>query len=89
MNIEFFTHDHPHRMSYYATHPSAPFLSTPAALQILAIASYGCGLRLARALKNSALGCVQLPFLGLWLYWYVKFLGTHVSLATLLAVFKD
>jgi hypothetical protein len=35
-----------------------------AALQILAIASYGCGLRLARGSKNSALGCVQLPFLG-------------------------
>jgi hypothetical protein len=60
MNTEFFTHDHPHRMSYYATHPIALFLSAPAALQILAIAR-----RLARALKKSALGCVQLPFLGL------------------------
>jgi hypothetical protein len=39
MNTEFFTHDHPHRMSYYATHPIALFLSALAALQIRAIAS--------------------------------------------------
>jgi hypothetical protein len=64
MNAEFLTHDHPHLMSYNATHPIALFLNALAALQILAIASYGCGLRLARASKNSALGCVQLPHLG-------------------------
>jgi hypothetical protein len=64
MNAEFLTHDHPHLMSCYATRPIALFLSFPAALQILAIASYGCGLRLAGKLKKSALGRVQLPFLG-------------------------
>jgi hypothetical protein len=64
MNAEFLTHDHPHLMSYNATHPSALFLNALTALKILAIASYGCGFRLARASKNSALGCVQLPFLG-------------------------
>jgi hypothetical protein len=64
MNAEFFTHDHPHLMSCYATLPITLFLRSLAALQIRAIASYGCGLRLARELKNSVLGCVQLPFLG-------------------------
>jgi hypothetical protein len=64
MNAEFFTHDHPHLMSCYATHPITLFLNSLAALQIRAIASYGCGLRLARELKNSVLGRVQLPFLA-------------------------
>jgi hypothetical protein len=32
MNAQFFTHDLPHLMGYYATHPIAPFLSAPAAL---------------------------------------------------------
>jgi hypothetical protein len=61
MNAQFFTHDLRHLMSYYATHPIALFLNSLAALQIRAIARYGCGLRLARASQNSALGCVQLP----------------------------
>jgi hypothetical protein len=64
MNSQFFTHDHRHLMSYYATHPIALFLNSLAALKIRAIASYGCGFRLAMEFKNSALGCVQLPFLG-------------------------
>jgi hypothetical protein len=51
-------------MSCYATHPITLFLNSLTALQILAIASYGCGLRLARELKNSVLGRVQLPFQG-------------------------
>jgi hypothetical protein len=64
MNAEFFIHGYYHLMSYCVTHPIALFLPPLAALQILAIASYGCGLRLAGKLKNSALGRVQLPFLG-------------------------
>jgi hypothetical protein len=64
MNAEFLIHDHLHLMSCYATHPITLFLSFLAALQIRATASYGCGLRLAGKLKNSALGRVQLPFLG-------------------------
>jgi hypothetical protein len=64
MNAEFLTHDNSDLMSCYATHPITLFLSSPAALQIRAIARYGFGLRLARKLKNSVLGRVQLPFLG-------------------------
>jgi hypothetical protein len=63
MNAEFCTHDHPHLMRCNATHPITLFLNALTALQIRAIASYGCGLRLARELKNSVLGRVQLPFL--------------------------
>jgi hypothetical protein len=65
MNAQFFTHDLPHLMGYYATHPIALFLNPLAALQIRAIARLvSDSLRLTRAFQNSALGCVQLPVLG-------------------------
>ncbi len=64
MNAEVLPHDTTHRLGEHATHPRQLFLNTLAALQTRTIVDYGAGLRLAMALKNSALGRVQLPNLG-------------------------